>query len=293
MSASWLDKNFKWVMTLPALLFVLLMMVFPIIYTVRISFFEWSMSASTPPRWVGLENYYQLMVDVRFWKSVWHTFQFMVYALLLQMILGVGIALLLHRDFIGKSFAKTVFLLPMVATPVAMGLVWILIYEPTGGVLNHLVQLVGIRPMDWLGSVKQVIPSLVIIDVWEWTPMITLITMAGLTTIPKDPYESADVDGATGWQKLWYITLPMLQPTILVAVMLRLIDVLKTFDIIYSTTQGGPGSSSETLNIYGYVMAFQYFKLGSASSLLVIFFIIVMSLTLLFMFVRKRLGGIS
>lgn len=289
MNESWFDRNLKWIYTMPAVAFVLIMMLFPILYTVRISFFEWSMSATTPPKWVGLSNYITLLSDGRFWHAVSNTFYFTIASLVLETVLGVAIALLLYRDFRGKNLVKTLFLLPMVATPVAMGLVWMLIYEPTIGFANTLLKSLGLDPLLWLASTSQVIPSLVIVDVWEWTPMIALIIMAGLSTLPKDPYESADVDGASTWQKFVYITLPLLRPTIIVAVMLRLIDALKTFDIIYATTQGGPNLASETLNIYGYVLGFQYFKLGMASSLLVIFFAIVMGLTLAMIWIRKRM----
>jgi len=288
MPTNWLDRNLKWVFTLPAVLFVLLMMVFPILYTFRISFFEWSMSSVTPPKWVGLDNYIALLSDSRFWNSVKNTFIFSAGALALETVLGVAIALLLYRDFFGKNLVKTLFLLPMVATPVAMGLVWLLIYEPSIGVANTLLKMLGLEPQLWIASPTQVLPSLILIDVWEWTPMVALIVMAGLATLPSEPYEAADVDGATAWQKFAHLTLPMLRPTIIVAVMLRLIDVLKTFDIIYSTTQGGPNMKSETLNIYGYSLGFQYFKLGMASSLLVIFFAIVMGFTLIMIWIRKR-----
>ncbi|WP_409342679.1 carbohydrate ABC transporter permease [Paenibacillus sp. MBLB4367] len=289
MPTNWFDRNLKWIYTMPAVLFVLLMMVFPILYTVRISFFEWSMSATTPPKWVGLSNYAALLADTRFWDAVKNTFTFSAGALVLETVLGVLIAMLLYRDFRGKNIVKTLFLLPMVATPVAMGLVWLLIYEPSIGVANMLLKSIGIEPQLWIASPKQVIASLIVIDVWEWTPMIALIVMAGLSTLPAEPYEAADVDGATGLQKFFHLTLPMLRPTIIVAVMLRLIDVLKTFDIIYSTTGGGPNMKSETLNIYGYTLGFQYFKLGMASSLLVIFFALVMGLTLMLIWIRKRL----
>jgi multiple sugar transport system permease protein len=291
MNSGWVDRNFKWVFSLPAVLFVVVMMAFPIFYTFRISFYEWGMSALTPPHWVGLANYKTLLSDERFWHATGATLYFTVLALALETLLGVAIALLLYREFAGKNIAKTLFLLPMVATPVAMGLVWILIYEPTIGIANVILKVFGIQPVDWFGSVNQVIVSLVIIDVWEWTPMICLIVMAGLSTLPKEPYESADVDGAASWQKLVYITLPLIRPTILVAVMLRLLDAQKTFDIIYATTQGGPNMASETLNIYGYTLGFQYFKLGLASSLLVIFFAIVLGLTLALIWMRKRMGG--
>ncbi|MFD0679851.1 MULTISPECIES: carbohydrate ABC transporter permease [unclassified Paenibacillus] len=289
MNHSWFDRNIKWIYTMPALLFVLIMMVFPIVYTFRISFYEWSMSATTPPKWVGLSNYTTLLSDGRFWDSVFNTFYFTIVALVLETVLAIAIAMLLYREFRGKNIVKTIFLLPMVATPVAMGLVWMLIYEPTIGVANSLLKAMGLEPLLWLASPNQVIPSLIIVDVWEWTPMIALIVMAGLSTLPSDPYEAADVDGASTWQKFTNITLPLLRPTIVVAVMLRLIDVLKTFDIIYATTQGGPNLASETLNLYGYVLGFQYFKLGMASSLLVIFFAIVMGLTLALIYVRKRM----
>lgn len=288
MATSWFDRHIKWIFVLPALVFVLLMMVFPIGYTFRLSFFDWSMSAVSPPEWVGLSNYTSLLTDDRFWNSVRATLSFTVSALSFEVLLGVAIALLLNRNFRGKQIVKTLFLLPMVATPVAMGLVWILIYEPTIGVANSVLKSLGLNPLQWLASPTQVIPSLVVIDVWEWTPMIALIVLAGLSTLPMEPYESAEVDGATRWQKLMYITLPLLKPTILVAAMLRLIDVLKTFDIIYATTQGGPDIASETINIYAYVMGFQYFKLGMASALLILFFILVMGLTLGLIFIRKR-----
>lgn len=293
MQYSWFDRNLKWIYTLPAVLFVLIMMLFPIIYTVRISFFEWSMSATTPPKWVGLDNYAALMQDGRFWHAVGATFYFTIVALVAEVVLGVAIAVLLARQFRGKNIVKTVFLLPMVATPVAMGLVWMLIYEPTIGVANMMLKSLGFEPLLWLASTSQVIPSLIIVDVWEWTPMISLIVMAGISTLPSDPYEAADVDGANAWQKFTNITLPLLRPTILVAAMLRLIDVLKTFDIIYATTQGGPNFASETLNLYGYVLGFQYFKLGMASSLLVLFFLLVMGLTLFMIWMRKRLEAAS
>lgn len=269
------------------------MMLLPILYTVRVSFFEWSMSAISPPVFVGFENYINLFKDERFIDSVVNTFYFTAVGLIVEMALGLAIAVLFNRSFKGKNLAKTVLLLPMVATPVAMGLVWMLIYEPTIGAANMLLKAIGLKPQLYLASMAQVMPSLILIDVWQWTPMIALILMAGLSTLPTDPYESADVDGANAWQKFVHITLPLLRPTLIVAAMLRLIDILKTYDIIYATTQGGPNLKSETLNIYGYVLGFQYFKMGYASALLVIFFLIVLLLTLLLVWLRKRLGVAS
>jgi multiple sugar transport system permease protein len=209
---------------------------------------------------------------------------------IVETVLGIAIALLFNLDFRGKNFLKTLFLLPMIATPVAIGLVWLLIYEPTIGFANQFLKLLHLPPQLWLASTKQVLMSLVIVDVWQWTPMIALVVLAGLTSLPTEPYEAAQVDGASRWQVLTKITLPLLQPTILVAVLLRSIDALKTFDIIYSMTGGGPGFSSETINIYGFVQGFSYFKLGMVSSLLMLFFAIVLGMSMLLVTARKRWG---
>ena len=287
----WFDKNTKWIYPLPAVLFVGLMMIFPIGYTFWLSFHEWSMSNVTPPLWVALENYTSLFKDELFRKSLWITFYFTVVAVGLQTVLGILLALLMNKHIIGKGLVKTLFLLPMIATPVAVGLVWVLIYEPNVGVANIFLKALGLPVQEWLASPDLVIPSLILIDVWEWTPMIALIVLAGLVSLPKDPYEAAIVDGASGFQVFWNITLPLLKPAIYSAVLLRLIDALKTFDIIYATTQGGPGTSSQTLNIYGYVLGFQYFQIGKASALLMVFFAIVLSLSILVISLRKKAGA--
>ncbi len=168
-------------------------------------------------------------------------------------------------------------------------MVWLLMFEPTAGVINFVLGQLGLPKQLWIAGSATVIPSLVLVDVWEWTPLITLIVLAGLAGLPSEPFEAARVDGASYWQTLWRVTLPMLLPTISVAGLLRFIDCIKTFDIIYGMTGGGPGFSSETLNIYTYNQAFYYFNFGYASSLLVIFFTIVAGVSLLVAYSRRRL----
>ncbi|RUS43799.1 carbohydrate ABC transporter permease [Cohnella sp. AR92] len=290
MIINWVDRHLKWVFTLPAVIFILLMVAYPLVYTGRLSFYEWSMSAITPPKWVGFDNYINLFQDPKFWNALKVTFYHSSASILLETVLGVAIAILFSRKFRSARFVKTVMMLPMVATPVSIALVWVLIYEPSIGILNHILVSMGFERQEWLGSVTQVLPSLIAIDVWEWTPFIALIVIAGIASLPTDPYESADVDGATSWQKLRHITLPLLMPTIITAVTLRIIDLLKTFDTIYATTQGGPNFSSQTLNILVYDTAFQNFKLGSASALLIIFFLLILSVILILTSLRKRQG---
>jgi len=289
----WLDRHIKWVFVLPALAFIALMVAYPIFYTARLSFFEWSMSAIQPSKWIGLDNYASLLKGKEFWDALWLTFYHSSISIVLETILGVAIAILFSRKIAGAKTIKTMMMLPMVATPVSVGLVWLLIYEPSIGLANQLLKQLGFETQEWLGSVTQVMPSLILMDVWQWTPMIALITIAGLATIPTDPYESASVDGANAFQKLTRITLPLLMPTILTAVTLRVIDLIKTFDTIYATTQGGPNLASQTLNLLIFDTAFSRFQFGYASALLMVFFILLIAVVLLLTAIRKRLGGIE
>lgn len=290
MLSKWIDKRIRYVFVLPSLIFVIVMMVFPIAYTLRLSFTQWSMGSLAPPRWIGLRNYVSLLFeDPRFWTAVGRTFVFTIAAVLVETLLGVIIALVLNRDMRGKNLIKTLFLLPMVATPVAVGMVWLLMYEPTIGVINYFLRMFGLPQGLWLASPQQALWSLVLVDVWQWTPMITLIVLAGLASLPKEPFEAALVDGASPLQSIRLITLPLVQPTILAAMTLRAIDAFKTYDIIYTMTQGGPGYATETLNIYSFVLGFQYFQMGKASALLMVFFALTLGLAIVINWLKKPL----
>ncbi|HBG02002.1 MAG TPA: sugar ABC transporter permease [Firmicutes bacterium] len=273
---------------MPALIFVIVMMAFPILYTLRLSFTQWSMSATRAPVWLGLANYKSFFSsDPRFWGAVGRTFAFTMIAVAVETILGVVIALVLNRETRGQNFIKTLFLLPMIATPVAVGMVWLLMYEPSIGVLNYLLGLIGLPQGLWLASPQQALGSLILVDVWQWTPMITLIVLAGLASLSREPFEAAIVDGASRLQIIRHITIPLIQPTIVASVILRSIDAFKTYDIIYTMTQGGPGFATETLNIYSFVLGFQYFQMGKASALLMIFFALVLGLAIILNWLKK------
>jgi multiple sugar transport system permease protein len=283
------DRHVAWIFPLPALLFILAMMAFPIVYTVWTSFTGWSLSAGTPPDFIGLKNYVTLFRDDRFQHAVVRTFYFTGLALVVEIVLGVAIAMLLDRDYPGKRLVNAVMLLPMMATPVAIAMVWLFMYEPSAGVVNYVLREMKLPTPLWIAGPASAIPALALVDVWQWTPMIILISLAGLAGLPADAYEAAEVDGANAWQTLWRITLPMLLPTVSVAALLRLIDALKTFDIIYAMTGGGPGFASETLNIYAYQQAFSYFSFGFASSVLVVFFAIVLGMSLIVAYWRRAI----
>ena len=276
------------VFTFPSVVVVAVLMAFPVLYTLYMSVHSWFASSLTSPEFVGLDNFRRAFLDdERFRNAVWLTVYFTALATVLQLVLGVALALLLNRPFRGKGLVRSIFLLPMVATPVAIALVWMMMYNPTLGVMNYLVGLAGLGPYKWVSNAAIVVPALAVVDTWEWTPLITLITLAGLATLPLEPYESALIDGASAAQMFWRITLPLLRPTIIVALLFRAIDCLKTFDIIYVMTQGGPGFASETLNVYTFQVGLFYFHIGYASSLLVILFALVLGVSLVLIKVRR------
>jgi multiple sugar transport system permease protein len=290
MITRFIDRHQRWLFPAPAVIFIVVMMIFPLGYTLWNSFSGWSLTAGRPNTFIGPQNYFNMMSDARFWNAVLNTFYFTALAMMVELVLGVAMALLIDaRDYPGKRIVTSLLLLPMMATPVAVAMVWLLMFEPTAGVINYVLGEVGLPKQLWIAGSSSVIPSLVLVDVWEWTPLITLIVLAGLAGLPSEPFEAARVDGASYWQTLGRVTLPMLLPTISVAALLRFIDCIKTFDIIYGMTGGGPGFSSETLNIYTYNQAFYYFNFGYASALLVIFFTIVTGVSLLVAYSRRRL----
>jgi multiple sugar transport system permease protein len=286
--SSWLERNARYVLPMPAVAAVLLMLAFPLAYTLWMSLHDWTISSTAAPAFAGLDNYVKLLTsDPRFKNSVWITFYFTVLAVTVQTLLGVSMALAFNRQFWGRGLLRTLAILPMVATPVAIALIFVMMFHPTLGVMNYFVTLVGLAPFTWTYASQTVIPALVLVDTWQWTPLIMLIVLAGLAALPQDPYEAAMIDGASKWQMLWTITLPLLRPTIVTAVLFRLIDALKTFDIIFVMTQGGPGGASDTINIYLFNTAFSYFHMGLASSMVVIFFAIILGVSLIAVRVRR------
>jgi multiple sugar transport system permease protein len=257
-----------------------MLMVFPVLYTGYLSFTNWNLTSGMPATFVGLASYARVLTEPRFLSALARTFAFTFFAVVIEGFLGVAAALILNRAFVGRSVAKLLLLLPLVATPVAIGIVFNLFYDPTIGLANFVLHSLGLPPGLWVSSNKSVIASLVLVDVWQWTPMITLIVLAGLAGLSDEPVEAARIDGASEWQIIRWVTIPMVMPVILTALILRLIDALKTFDIIYAMTQGGPGYASETLNIMGFKYSFEYFRMGQSAVILVVLFVVVFGCSL-------------
>ncbi len=271
---------------LPALLVVGAVIIFPWAFTVWMSAFDWKIGSVA--HFVGFDNYTQLATNTRFLESILHTFYFTMLAVIFPLILGTAAALIFHREFPLRGMLRSIFTMPMMATPVAVALVWTMMFHPQQGVLNYLLSLVGLPPSLWVYSPTWVIPSLVLVEIWHWTPLIMLIVLGGLAALPTEPYESARLDGASEWQLFRYITLPLLAPFLIVAAVIRTIDALKAFDTIYVISQGGPGTASETINLYLYLQAFAFYNVGNASAVVVVFFIIILALALLLLHVREK-----
>ena len=281
------ERNIRYIFPLPAMIFVIVLMVFPVCYTFLLSFTDWTLTRGGDPEFVFLDSYIKVLKEPRFLDAIGRTLYFTFGAVAVETVLGTAIALILDMSFIGKGFVKTCLLLPLVATPVAVGIVWELFYDPTIGFLNYILSVLGLPQSGWVSDASTVMPSLILVDVWQWTPMITLIVLAGLAGLSREPFESAMIDGANSMQILFRVTLPMLMPTILTALMLRAIDALKTYDIIYSMTSGGPGYSSENLNILAFKYSFEYFRMGQSSVILVILFLMVLAFSLIVSRIRK------
>ncbi|MFA5028165.1 MAG: sugar ABC transporter permease [Candidatus Methylomirabilota bacterium] len=284
-----LERHFGRLLSLPAVLSIAGLIIFPLVFNLYMSLQSWFVSSTTPPKFIGLMNYVEIFgKDARFWNATWITVKFTGASVALELALGLAIALYLHREFCGRGLVRTVMLLPMVSTPAAVALIWVIMFNPSLGILNYFLSLLGIPPLLWLGHPRTVLPSLILMDIWKWTPLMVLILHSGLQSLPLSPFEAARIDGASAWQTFRYITLPLLRPSIAVALIFRTMDSLKTFDTIYIMTEGGPNNASEILNLYTFQTGFKYFHMGYASALAVVLVLFVFAVNLALIRVRER-----
>jgi len=271
---------------LPAVIFVVLMVIFPFGYAFWLSLQDYRIGQAV--KFIGIGNYTALIQDEQFWNGIKLTFILYITALILQLILGVGLGMLLHRVQLMRGLVRTVMVSPFMLPPVVIGMMSIVILDPGMGVANYLLKAANLPTSLFLASTDYVIYTVVLIDTWQWTPFVALIVLGGLQSLPTKIYEAAAIDGATGWREFIYITLPLLGPTILTAAVLRSVDLLRFFDVIYITTQGGPGYASSTLNIYAYRKAFEFTDIGYAAALMITLGTIVFGVVLVFSQFRKK-----
>lgn len=263
-------------LVLPTWLLVIAVFALPILGAVYLSFRNETLGGFVTARFIGLDNYVQALTDSRFWESVWVTIILIVLAIIVQIPLGIGLAVLLHRNLAGTQLFRTMLIIPMLLTPVAVGLMWRFMFDADLGVINWALAQINIDGPNWLGWRWPAILAVVIVDSWQSIPFVMLITLAGLASLPKGPREAAAIDGARPVQIFLHVTLPSLLPVILVVGMIRVIDCLKMFDLIFILTgRGGPGTATQTLGMLTYNTGFIFFQISRAAALGVLMVILV------------------
>jgi multiple sugar transport system permease protein len=273
---------------LPAYGAILAVVGIPVAYSLYLSFHQWKLTTfQKGVPFVGLDNYIQAINDSGFWHSLQLTVGFLVAALVIEVVLGIGLAMLLEQAFKGRRTVLILLLLPMFVTNVVIGLIWRILLSYDFGVLNWLLSLIGLPKVAWLGDPGLALWSLVIVDVWNTTAFVALLVLAGLAAVPEEPRQAARVDGASSWQTFRLITLPLLKPVIFVAVVWRTIDLFRIFDVVYTLTGGGPYNATETISIYAYKQGFASFNLGFASA---VSYLIILSLAVILAIEYRLLG---
>ena len=279
--------SLQW-MVWPAVAFVAVMVIFPFGYAFWLSLFDVKIGQTRA--FVGIGNYNALVGDEQFWNGLRLTFILYLGALLIQLVLGVALGLLLNRIEVAKGLIRTVLVSPFMLPPVVVGMMSIVVLDPGMGVANYLLKSAHLPTSLFLASTDFVIFTVIMIDTWQWAPFVALIVLGGLQSLPTRVFEAADIDGAVGWRRFVYITLPLLGPTIVTAAVLRSVDLLRFFDVIYITTQGGPGFASSTLNIYAYRKGFEFSDIGYAAALMITLSTIVFAAVLVFAQLRRKVA---
>ncbi|WP_094705972.1 carbohydrate ABC transporter permease [Hahella sp. CCB-MM4] len=284
------DRSMAWLFIGPTVVILLLINIFPLLWTIYLSFTNYR--ANQPTRdieWVGLRNYERLLNSEDIWGYLQVTAHFVCWTMILQTIIGFGLALLLNRNFKGSSFFSTVILIPMMLSPAVVGVFWTYLFQPQTGIMTYIINFFGnFGPVDFIGNVDLAPWGIVLVDTWMWSPYVMLICLAGLKSIPPSLYEAAEVDRASTFRKFWSITLPMVLPFLLLAVLFRFIENFKMFDLVNELTSGGPGSITELASINLKREAFEKWRTGYSSAFAIILFVTVFGAGNIFVKVLNR-----
>ena len=259
------DLLFALLLLTPALVVLLSLSIYPLIYSITISL---QTQTAAGIKW-GVSNFTRLISDTFFLTAMAHTFIYAMAALVFEFLIGLSLALLLNSQIRGRTLFRATLLVPMMLPTVVVGVVWRLMLNPNFGAVNGTLKEIGVNtePLTWTASPKFALLSVIAVDVWQWTPFVFLVLLAGLQAIPQEPYEAALIDGSSRWQTFRYVTLPLLKPAILIALLLRTMDLLRVFDQIFILTEGGPGFATETISLYIYRTAFRFFDFGYAAAM--------------------------
>lgn len=271
----WMDKRLQIFLLLPAAVIMFMVFVYPILYNFFLSFMNSGITTMKNPEFAGFQNYVRLLKDIEFYKSLSRTFIFVAVGVSLQFVFGFLLALAMNKLEKGRNIMTTLLVFPMMITPVVVGLMWKFILDFNSGIFNYLISLFGIPKAALLSGQTSALPTLILIDVWQAVGFMFVILLAGMKSLPAEPYEAAVIDGASHWQTISKITLPLLRPVVIVALMMRIASSIKIFDQIFVLTGGGPGSATETFSILLNRKSFLEFDFGYSSTLAIAITIIV------------------
>lgn len=277
----------KYVLILPAIVYLILLTVYPFIYSIKISLTTLNIARPYPPRYIGLGNYAKLLSDSIFLIAMRNTFFLTAISICAEFVLGFIIARIFFIaasfKLKGIGFLRTIYMLPMMITPTIFGLIWLYVFNPTLGVANYFLSLLGLPPVSWLGKSNIALYSIILVNVWEWTPFMMLLCLAGLSAIPSELFEVARIDGASWHQSVAFIELPLIKRVIVIGLLIRIMDNFRLFDLVYVTTGGGPGSSTETLSMFAYRQSFMFFNVGygAAASIIILILGIILAQVLI------------
>ena len=290
MNGTWL-RGYKLAFLLPGLLALLAIILFPLIFTVRVSLSGWD-AISPGMDMIGVKNYAALLSDTRYWGSLLRLTLMAIGTVVIEYVLGLTMALLVWRDVRGRRFFRVLFLAPMMTTPVIMTVVWRTIFHESLGPANDFLSLLGLGPYPWLTSGPFAIASIMVVEVWQWTPFMFLLLLAGLLGLPREPFLAAAIDGAGPVRTFFSVTLPMLAPVSIGAVIVRLIEASKLMETVYVLTSGGPGTATETAGYYIYIRGLRDFAIGYASALSITYLVIMtVTLTIVAKFLVRFAAG--
>ena len=275
---------------MPAIIVLLIVNLYPLIRAINLSLYNYNLLKPNRIDFIGIKNFVEVLFNPIAWGALKTTAIFTFGGTIIEIIFGLFLALLFNRQFWGKTLFRSLILLPMILSPVAVGLVWRIFYDADAGMVNYFFSLVGLPVRAWLGSVNTALPALIATDVWQWTSFCFLVLLAALEGMPLEPYEAARIDGASAFQSFRFITIPLIKPILIIIFTLRMIDSIKMFDLVFIMTNGGPARATETMNFFIYQTGFRFFHIGKAASQAIILTIIVtiVSLFLLRRFIRMR-----
>jgi multiple sugar transport system permease protein len=273
------DRQFGYLMAAPALSALLLVILFPILFALYTSVFDYTLMRPVHDDFIGLTHYRSALGDVEFGHSLWVTLRFVAAVVILEFLLGFTVALMLNTVERGKNIYYLILLLPLLINPVVVGLIWRMFLHPVLGIVNYLLGLVGIGGVNWLGDPSNAFWTVVLVDIWHQVSFIVILLLAGLSALPREPYEAARMEGASAVRTFLHITLPLMRPVIMVTLLIRLIFAVRTYDLIYIMTRGGPGQATDLVSYFIYRQAFVTLNIAQAAAMAVILLLIVLALT--------------